>query len=72
MIRERCSCGAEFETDEEHAIKLLRAWRKQHRHEPQTPGRDTDTSASIELATDPRTPELHIGFRNDPFEDQNK
>lgn len=30
MIRERCSCGAKFETDSEDAIKLVREWRKRH------------------------------------------
>jgi hypothetical protein len=30
MIRERCSCGAKFETDEANAIGLVRDWRKKH------------------------------------------
>lgn len=30
MIRERCSCGASFRTDEADAVKLVRDWRKNH------------------------------------------
>jgi hypothetical protein len=33
MIREVCSCSAEFETDEENAIALVREWRKKHIHQ---------------------------------------
>lgn len=68
MIRERCSCGAEFETDENNAINLLKTWRKTHRHEIMTP-HDSDTTATIETVTDPRIPELHIGFRPDQYEE---
>ena len=69
MIRERCSCGAEFETDEAHAVKLLREWRREHPHEHRTDPRDTDGTAATELASDPRSPELHIGFRSDPYDE---
>jgi hypothetical protein len=39
MIREVCSCGAEFETDDREAIALVRSWRKTHKHSerPHTP-----------------------------------
>ncbi len=39
MIREVCSCGAEFETDDREAITLVKSWRKTHKHsdKPQTP-----------------------------------
>jgi hypothetical protein len=30
VLRERCSCGAEFETDEKEALKLVREWRRKH------------------------------------------
>lgn len=30
VIRERCSCGARFETDEPDAIRLVREWRRKH------------------------------------------
>jgi len=32
MIRETCSCGAEFETDDREAIELIKLWRKGHKH----------------------------------------
>ena len=32
MIREVCSCGAEFETDDREAIMLVKNWRKTHKH----------------------------------------
>ena len=32
MIREVCSCGAEFETDDREAIQLVKSWRKTHKH----------------------------------------
>lgn len=30
MIRERCSCGARFETDQRDSLRLVREWRKKH------------------------------------------
>jgi hypothetical protein len=32
MIREVCSCGAEFETDDREAISLVKTWRRTHKH----------------------------------------
>jgi hypothetical protein len=32
MIREVCSCGAEFETDDREAIQLIKSWRRTHKH----------------------------------------
>jgi hypothetical protein len=32
MIREVCSCGAEFETDDREAIQLVKTWRRTHKH----------------------------------------
>jgi len=32
MIRETCSCGAEFETDDRDAISLVKSWRRSHKH----------------------------------------
>ena len=37
MIREVCSCGAEFETDLPEQVALLKKWRKAHKHEISTP-----------------------------------
>lgn len=32
MIREVCSCGAEFETDDRDAVDLVKNWRRTHKH----------------------------------------
>jgi hypothetical protein len=32
MIREVCSCGAEFETDDRDAVILIKNWRRTHKH----------------------------------------
>jgi hypothetical protein len=32
MIREVCSCGAEFETNNKDSKALVKDWRKNHRH----------------------------------------
>jgi len=39
VIREVCSCGAEFETDDREAIALVKSWRRTHKHtdKPSTP-----------------------------------
>jgi hypothetical protein len=39
VIREVCSCGAEFETDDRDAIILIKSWRRTHKHseKPSTP-----------------------------------
>lgn len=37
MIREVCSCSAEIETDEDNALDIVKAWRKNHKHEFPTP-----------------------------------
>ena len=65
MIRERCSCGAEFETDEQDAPELLADWRELHHHDmpaSELPGH-TSGFALIEQAPDYTLPEMHIGFR---------
>ena len=41
MIRETCSCGAEFETDDREAIVLVKSWRKTHKHTDKPSERDT-------------------------------
>jgi len=65
MIRERCSCGAEFETDEKSALQLLKSWRATHRHEITEPVNFVNSSSQVEQATQAITkePELQIGFR---------
>ena len=71
MIREKCSCGAEFKTDEPSAIKLIREWRRTHTcKEPEDIPQDRPSlSTSLDMPpSDQRSPELHIGFKPD-FDD---
>ena len=64
MIREVCSCGAEFETDDREAIVLVKNWRRSHKHteKPHTP----DTSV-IQIQGDNQ---VALGFQAiyDPLE----
>lgn len=70
MLRERCSCGAEFETDDKEAIRLVREWRKKHAcvHEDV---QDTPTSGLADTT-------ISLGFQpgelpariTDPWEDR--
>ena len=39
MIRETCSCGAEFETDLPEQVELVKHWRKTHKHSTDKPER---------------------------------
>lgn len=69
-VSEVCSCGGSFTAEREDELKLLNAWRKSHRCKP-APG-DLYTNAfdsRADLAPDHTLPELHIGFRMEPEED---
>ena len=66
MIRETCSCGAEFETDDRDAIILVKSWRKTHKHsdKPHTPDtRDATVLTNTDIA---------LGFQAiyNPLEDE--
>lgn len=51
MIREVCSCGAEFETDDRDAVDLIKNWRRTHKHSnPSRPARDSSTLSTTEIA----------------------
>jgi hypothetical protein len=53
MIRETCSCGAEFETDDRDAIILVKNWRKTHKHseKPSEPAqRDAIVLSNTDIA----------------------
>jgi len=64
MVRERCSCGAEFESDDDSAVKLLREWRKAHKCVVTPTGDRPGLSVTSEMTpADNREAELHIGFR---------
>ena len=66
MIREVCSCGAEFETDDRDAISLVKNWRRSHKHtdKPHTP----DTSV-IQVQGDNQ---IALGFQAiyDPLQEE--
>lgn len=65
MVRERCSCGAEFETDLKSALQLLKSWRSTHRHDISESGVFVNVGSLVEQASEAivREPELQIGFR---------
>jgi len=53
MIRETCSCGAEFETDDREAIELVKAWRRTHKHSDKpskAAERDSSTLSNTEVS----------------------
>jgi hypothetical protein len=56
MIRERCSCGAKFESDSREAIKLWREWRRKHNCP------DRDETAEFNSQANTQTETLPIGF----------
>jgi hypothetical protein len=67
MIRETCSCGAEFETDDRDAIQLVKSWRRTHKHAdkpsnaPTSDGTilsDTQVSLGFQAFYEPPEPDL--------------
>jgi len=66
MIREVCSCGAEFETDDRDAIALVKSWRRSHKHteKPSTPDSKDSTLYSDN--------QVALGFQAiyDPLKDE--
>jgi magnesium-transporting ATPase (P-type) len=65
MIREVCSCGAEFETDDREAIELIKSWRRTHKHSDKTSKTDSRDSSTL---TDTQ---VALGFQAiyDPLKD---
>lgn len=65
MVRERCSCGAEFETDEKSALQLLKSWRATHIHSVSESATFVNVNSQIEQSSQAimKEPELQIGFR---------
>ena len=65
MIREVCSCGAEFETDDRDAVELVKSWRKTHKHADK-PSKADSRDSSILTNTD-----VALGFQAiyDPLDD---
>lgn len=66
MIREVCSCGAEFETDDREAIMLVKTWRKTHKHS-ERPSEAHQRDAVVLSNTD-----IALGFQSvyEPMEDE--
>ena len=53
MIREVCSCGAEFETDDRDAVALVKNWRRSHKHSnraQETATRDSSVLSDTQVA----------------------
>lgn len=70
-LSETCTCGASFSAERDDELKLLNQWRRAHKCVPQ-PG-DLYTSgldSRADLATDYTLPEMHIGFRYEPEDDE--
>jgi hypothetical protein len=66
MIRERCSCGAKFETNEVEAVKLWREWRHVHQCSEAPDPVEANTSAETRIETSLGfAPNWHPG-REDP------
>jgi hypothetical protein len=70
MIREVCSCGAEFETDDRDAVELVKSWRKTHKHSDKPSKADSRDSSVLS------DNQVALGFQaiyephNDPMEDK--
>lgn len=66
MIREVCSCGAEFETDDRDSVILVKNWRRTHKHSDRQPTQDT-RDAVVTSNTD-----IALGFQAiyDPLKEE--
>jgi hypothetical protein len=65
MIREVCSCGAEFETDDRDAVELVKTWRKTHKHSDKPSKADSRDSSTL------TNTDVALGFQAiyDPLDD---
>ena len=64
MIREVCSCGAEFECDLPNQVELAKNWRRTHKHAYKADSKDSSTISNTEVA---------LGFQAiyDQYNDEN-
>lgn len=60
MIREVCSCGAEFETDHPDQIDLVKSWRRSHKHGDKPVIKDSSTLSNTDIATIGFQPEMPV------------
>jgi hypothetical protein len=67
-LSESCSCGASFSAERDDELRLLNHWRKSHVC-PKPERGSLALGAVVESAPVFTEPELHIGFRSDPFDD---
>jgi len=66
MIREVCSCGAEFETDDRDAVQLVKTWRRTHKHADKPSKADSRDSSTL------TNTDVALGFQAiyDPYNDE--
>ena len=74
MIREVCSCGAEFETDEDDAVALLNDWRTSHRHDakPAVDLSPTSGMAQVEQVMGFQVSGLSVPVRHEHVDDDDE
>ena len=65
MVRERCVCGAEFESDNKQQTRLLREWRATHRCQLVPPGLPSGAESKADVASPWTDGEMRIGFQPD-------
>lgn len=67
VLRERCACGAEIETDEQDALEIWAEWRETHTcpERVEEEFQPIGGTAQVEQAPDYIIPDMHIGFRGD-------
>ena len=65
MIRETCSCGAEFESDLPNQVDLVKNWRRTHKHSDKPPKADSRDSSALSNT------DIALGFQAiyDPLDD---
>ena len=60
-IREVCSCGAEIETDLPEQVELVKAWRKNHKHQVEKSERkDSSVLSNVESTVLGFAPEFPV------------
>jgi hypothetical protein len=61
MIREVCSCGAEFESDLPEQVALVKSWRRVHKHASDKPAsRDSSALSNTDISTVGFQPEFPV------------
>lgn len=69
-VRERCSCGAEIETDEDDSIRIVRQWRRAHKCILPDPVPEGAGSSHLENGIGFRVQGLEVPTRNfDPWDE---